>query len=56
MVDWAAVIISVGVSVPAYIFAGLTYLESRRQRELLETMTKAIPFVSTRRRKRRPGA
>lgn len=53
MVDWTSIVIPVVIAAPAYIFAALTYLESRRQRELLESMTKAIPFVSPRRRKRR---
>lgn len=53
VVDWTSAAIPVIIAGPAYAFAALTYLESRRQRELLETMTKAIPFVSPRRRKRR---
>lgn len=48
MVDWvptAAVIVAVG----SLAFAGLTWLESRKQRALLETLTKSLPYVSRRR-------
>lgn len=53
VLDWTSIVIPLVIAAPAYVFAALTYLESRRQRELLESMTKAIPFVSPRRRKRR---
>ena len=53
MVDWLSVAISVAIAGPAYTFAALTYLESRRQRELLETLTRAIPMLGTRRARRR---
>jgi hypothetical protein len=46
LADWTTVFIPLIIAAPAYGFAALTYLESRRQRELLETMTEAIPFVS----------
>ncbi len=38
----------------AVVIAGLTWLESRKQRMLLETMTKSLPFVT--RPRRRPVA
>jgi hypothetical protein len=56
VVDWTSVVIPVIIAAPAYAFAALTYLESRRQRELLETMTKAIPFVTPRSRRVRTPA
>ena len=47
MVDWVSVLISAA----AILFAALTWLESRKQRQLLQTMVKAVPYV-TRPRKR----
>lgn len=52
MVDW----ISTGsylTAVGAMAFAALTYWESRKQRQLLETMVKAFPYVARSRRKAR---
>ena len=45
---------SLATSGGAIAFAALTWLESRRQRKLLETMTKSLPFVTKPRR--RPAA
>jgi hypothetical protein len=45
MVDTLSVTISFLVAGPAYILAGMTWLESRKQRKLLETVTKALPYV-----------
>ena len=53
MVDSVSILISLAVALPAYVFAGLTYLESRRQRELLETLTRAIPLLTPTRPRRR---
>lgn len=41
--------ISVSVAVVAIGFAALTWWESRKQRALLETLTKSLPYVSRRR-------
>ena len=49
VVDWA----SAGpilISVAAIVFAALTWLESRKQRHLLETMVKTLPYVARQRR------
>ncbi len=55
MIDWTTIaisaIVSAAVAVPAYAFAALTWQESRKQRLLLETITKTIPFVSRPRRR-----
>jgi len=37
------------VAVGSLAFAGLTWWESRKQRALLETLTKSLPYVSRRR-------
>ncbi len=54
MVDLSSVAISFAVAAPAYCFAGLTWMESRKQRRLLETVTKALPYVRGSRRRKRP--
>jgi len=49
VVDWA----SAGpilISVAAIVFAALTWLESRKQRHLLETVVKTLPYVARHRR------
>jgi hypothetical protein len=51
--DWLSIALPVAIALPAYLFAGLTYLESRHQRELLETLTKAIPLLSPPRPRRK---
>lgn len=49
MADWTSVVPFL-VSVAAIIFGALTWLESRKQRHLLEIMAKTLPYVSRRRR------
>lgn len=44
-------LISTTVAVLAIGFAALTWWESRRQRHLLETLTKSLPYVSRRSRR-----
>lgn len=50
MVDLVA-IGSLLTAVGAIVFAALTWLESRKQRQLLETFTKALPFLARTRRR-----
>jgi len=60
-VDWISWAPSL-VSVAAILFAALTLLESRKQRRLLETMVKAMPYVtkpkkkSTKKKESKPRA
>jgi hypothetical protein len=49
VVDWGSLGPAL-VSVGAIVFAALTWLESRKQRQLLETVVKTLPYVSGRRR------
>lgn len=57
MVDWIsigiAVAISAGVSIPAYLFAFLTWRESQKQSRLLATITETLPLI-VKKRKPRP--
>ncbi len=58
MVDWVSLGVSLLISVVAILFAALTWMESRKQRDLLETMVKALPYVARPRRRtaRKPSA
>jgi hypothetical protein len=50
VVDWISQGLPIVVSAIALGFAALTWLESRRQRQLLETMVKSIVLITRRRR------
>lgn len=55
VVDWTSIGISVAISIVAIAFAALTWLESRKQRRLLETMMKALPYATRRKRRTSRG-
>jgi hypothetical protein len=54
VVDWSAVAISVAVSVPAFAIAILTWIESRKQSQLLKTMVETLPLLTPKPKRRSP--
>src|SRR5438552_1371041 len=56
MVDWTSQAFPVAVAFLALGFAALTWLESRKKRQLLETLVKSVPLISVARPRRREVA
>jgi hypothetical protein len=54
--DWISIAISALIAGLAYLFAAMNWLEARRLRQLLETFTKSLPYVTRRPRPRKKGS